>query len=196
VRQEELELPRDGAGYARRACPRCLAHFKVRVGRRDERVLAAAITRRADAIEAGLAPASPRHCPYCGECDEAERFWTDEQLRWVDAHARRLADEVRWRRLRAPLERLAANPRPTYVLVFPPARPLPPPRDDPDDMTAIPLPCCGEEQKVSGGWIGPVRCHYCGCVHARDVARDIGMEIALLRKWVTGRRPRRGARSG
>jgi hypothetical protein len=52
-------------------------------------------------------------------------------------------------------------------------------------MIRIPLPCCGEEEKVSGGWIGPVRCHYCGLVHARDLTRDVGRELALLREWAS-----------
>jgi len=95
--------------------------------------------------------------------------------------------EVRWRRLRAPFERLGAKPRPTYVPVQPSERSTAAPRDLPDDLVPVPLPCCGEEEKVSRGWVGPVRCHYCGFVQARELGRDIGMEIALLREWATER---------
>ena len=181
MREDAIEVPHDAMGYARRACPRCGAHFKVLASRRDEEVLAVALARRVQAIEACLAATPPRHCPYCGESDEAERFWTHEQLRWVDAHARRLAVEVRWRLLRTPLDRLAANPRPTYVPLHPGDRLPAMPPEIPDDMIAIPLPCCGEEQKVNAAWLGPVRCHYCGLVHARQMTRDIGMEMAQLR---------------
>jgi hypothetical protein len=180
---DEIRLPHDAAGYARRSCPRCRAHFKVRLSRRDEHVLASAIARRAHAVESSCLPTPPRHCPYCGEEGAAEEFWTEEQLSWADAQARRLAREVRWRTLAAPLQRLGHNPRPTYIPVDPGERPPLAPRDPPDDLVAVPLPCCGEEQKVSGAWVGPVRCHYCGFIHARDLGRDIGMEIALLRAW-------------
>jgi hypothetical protein len=183
LRADEIRLPHDSAGYTRRACPRCRAHFKVRASLRDERVLAAAIARRACAAEIGCASTLPRHCPYCGHAGDGEAFFTTEQLSWVEAQARRISDEVRWRRLRAPLDRLGQNPRPTYVPVERGEDQLAPPRDLPDDLIVVPLPCCGEEEKVSGGWRGPVRCHYCGFVHARDLGRDIGMEIELLREW-------------
>jgi hypothetical protein len=180
---EEIDLPQDRAGYARRACPRCRADFKVRASRRDERVLAFAMARRVNAFEAGEAvhPPPPRHCPYCGARDVAEAFWTREQHSWVEAQARGVSEEVRWRRLCAPLDRLAENPRLTYVPIPPGTRVPAPTRDDVDALRAMPLPCCGEEEKVSGRWIGPVRCHYCGFVHARDLERDIGLELALLR---------------
>jgi hypothetical protein len=151
------------------------------VSRRDERVVAHAIAARAGVTDFGGAPPPPRHCPYCGEADEAEAFWTDELLGWADAQARRLSNDVRRRRLRAPLAR--ADARPTYVPLDPVDRAPALPLDPPDDLVAVPLPCCGEEEKVSGAWIGPVRCHYCGFVHARDLGRDIGLELALLRDW-------------
>lgn len=180
---ETIELPHDCHGYTRRACPRCHAHFKLRLSRRDERVVAAAIAARAGAAELTAGHAPPRHCPYCAEADEAEAFWTEEHLAWVEAQAQRLRNEVRWRRLRAPIEGRSRSERPTYLPLQPGGRPPALPRDPPDDLVAVPLPCCGEEEKVSCAWVGPVRCHYCGFVHARDLQRDIGLELALLRDW-------------
>jgi hypothetical protein len=183
LRHDELHLPHDRAGYTRRACPRCRAGFKTRATRRDASVLAFAIARRVEAADAGAALHPPeRHCPYCGATEEPEAFWTAEQVAWVDALARGVAEEIRWHALRAPLARLAENPRPTYVAVAP-RRPPRPPREAVAALRTLPLPCCGEEEQVSHGWIGPLRCHYCGYVHALDLARDIGLELALLRSW-------------
>ncbi len=184
---DDLQLPLDAAGYSRRACPHCKAEFKVRVSRRDARVLAAALVRRVVHLNASEARPGdvPRHCPYCGAGADAEAFWTEEHRAWFDREASSLERELRWRRLRAPLDRLAQNPRPTYVPVTPrPRRPAPLRDDGQDqDLTGVPLPCCGEEVKVSDGWSGPVRCHFCGMVHTRAVSRDIGLELALLREW-------------
>jgi hypothetical protein len=182
---EELRLPLDAAGFSRRECPRCQAHFKVRWSRREARVLASALARRVGHLNAGEAEAGlPRHCPYCGARAEGEAWWTTEQLRWVEAQARGLDREVRWHALRAPLERPGANPRPTYVAIPPRPGRLPPLRDPAATLARVYLPCCGEELAVSTGWVGPVRCHLCGFVHERGAGRDIGVELARLRAWV------------
>jgi len=242
----DLQLPLDTAGYSRRACPHCKAGFKVRVSRRDARVVAAALARRVVHLNASEARPGdvPRHCPYCGARADAEAFWTEEHRAWLDREASSFERELRWRRLRAPLDHLAQtrlspssllavvvqrrvrgisglaalraaspqpggserrspqppqrgfgkgrnpiqNPRPTYVPVTPRPRRPDPLRDDgqDQDLTGVPLPCCGEEVKVSDGWSGPVRCHFCGMVHTRAVSRDIGLELALLREWARG----------
>jgi hypothetical protein len=186
VTEEPFELPADVAGFSRRECPRCHAHFKLRASRRDARALALALVARVDHLNGeGEAPRGVvRHCPYCGARADPDAWWTLEQRRWLEQQARRLAGELRWRRLRAPLERLGDNPHPTYIPVLPAAAAADVPRLDLDDLVAVPLPCCGEEVKVSDAWIGPIRCHFCGLVHARDVRRDIGNELAFLRDWL------------
>lgn len=185
---EELRLPLDAAGYSRRACPRCEAEFKVRWTRRDAHALAAALAIRVDHLNGAEAtPGLTRHCPYCGATGPPELWWTLAQHRWLEARAADLRDELRWRTLRVPLDALRENPRPTYVPVVPRRRRSPTAADDPDELEPVPLPCCGEEVKVSRGWIGPVRCHFCGFVHARSAARDIGLELAALREWVPTR---------
>jgi hypothetical protein len=179
---EELELPLDPEGFSRRECPRCGAQFEVRWGAREAAVLACAMARRVavDPTEAGTAPI--RFCPYCASPAPADRFFTPDVQRLLDAQARHLEDEVRWHRLRL---------RPAWT--GEPAHPGPSPiapahgfaaRPSPDDeLRRIALPCCGEDQKVSGAWFGPIRCHLCGIAHLRAGPRDFGLELALLKQW-------------
>lgn len=183
---EVLVLPRDASGFSPRECSRCKARFQVRAGRRETSALASALADRVEHLNAvEAAPtALPRHCPYCGYQAEPEAWWTAEQRRFIEEHARELRAEVRWRRLRVPWEALQANPSPTYLPVTPRPRPTPPPVPEGEEFVEVPLPCCGEAMKVRDAWVGPVRCHYCGYVHARDLERDIGLELALLRAWV------------
>ena len=186
---EELGLPVDAAGFSPRECPRCGAPFRARRSPRDARVIAAALARRIEHLnpdEAGSHPPA-RHCPYCGARASAEAWWTADQHAWFAVAARDLARELQWRRLITPLEHLGENPRPTYVVVAPRPAIRPAPRVGEDDLNAIPLPCCGEELKVSGDWTGPVRCHYCGFVHARGISRDAALELAQLRTWMARR---------
>jgi hypothetical protein len=181
---EEVRLNLDRDGFSRRECPRCRAHFKVAWGAREERVVAAALGARVRHANAGESCGGvQRSCPYCAAQAPADHFLTSDALLRIDAHAQRLLCEVRWRQLRAPLDMLAANPRPTYVPLPPSELRLPRLRADWDDLTRVLLPCCGEEQKVVDTFIGPIRCHFCGTAHLRAGARDFGLEMAFLRRW-------------
>lgn len=184
---EEIRLNLDLDGFSRRECPGCKAHFKVPWGPREERVVAAALASRvqhANAIEADHGQVD-RFCPYCAARAPAAHFLTSDALMRIDVHARNLQAEVRWRSLRAPFDMLAGNPRPTYVAVAPTEAKLPRLRADWDDLARILLPCCTEEEKVSDAWVGPIRCHHCGTAHLRSGPRDIGLEMAMLRRWVS-----------
>ncbi len=184
----EFQLPLDESGFSPRECPRCGGAFQVRWGRRDARALAATLSGRLDHLN--RAEAGPevtlRHCPYCAATAAADAWWTALQRHWFEARVQELTRELRWRRLRVPLETLAENPRPTYVPVPPEPRatPLPMPADV-DGLVGVPLPCCGEEVRISERWTGPVWCHYCGFVHARTATRDAWRELAQLREWTS-----------
>ena len=184
---EEIRLNLDRDGFSRRECPRCRAHFKVPWGVREEPVVAAALAARVPHLNAAEADGgvAERYCPYCGTHAPADHFLTSDALLRIDAHAHKLQSELRWRALRAPLDLLSANPRPTYVAVRPEEVRLPRLRADWDDLARMLVPCCGEEQKVSDAWVGPVRCHHCGTAHLRSGPRDVGLEMAMLRQWTS-----------
>ncbi len=65
-----------------------------------------------------------------------------------------------------PLQRLADNPRPTYLPLLPAAPRRRGAREPRDDLVLAALPCCGEEVKVAPGWAGALRCPRCGALHA------------------------------
>jgi len=182
---DDFQLPLDAAGFSTRECALCQAEFKIRWSPRDAQALAAALAARLGHLNGGEAAAEGlvRHCPYCAAAAPPDAWWTKDQRRWFDEQARQLDDELRWRRLRLPLDTLAENPNPTYVTVAPRRAPPPELFADEDELITVPLPCCGEEIKVREGWIGPVRCHFCGFAHARHLSRDIGLELAQLRSW-------------
>jgi hypothetical protein len=178
---EDLELPLDVDGFSRRECPRCHAPFLMRWTASEARVLAAALTRRVQHLNALEAePGGPHFCPYCGCEAPADAFYTAEVQRHLDLTACALDAEVRWRSLRP---RAALRHPEDDVGGSPLDALLPPLGDGGEDLPRLALPCCGTEQKVSGAWLGPIRCHRCGVAHLRAGPRDIGLELALLRQW-------------
>ena len=138
-------------------------------------------------VQAGDAtPCGARTCPYCAARAPADEFLTDDVKRHLDGVARRLEAEVRAHRTAIPEAWAKENPR--ALRPPPPAGSSrrAPRREQPDDLLPIALPCCGDEQKVSDAWLGPIRCHRCGIAHLRAGPRDIGLEMALLRQWTSG----------
>jgi hypothetical protein len=181
---DELRVPLDSEGFSRRECPRCGAHFKLRWSSQEASLLAAALTRRYPHDEQPPA-CERRHCPYCAAAAAADEFFTDDVQRRLDLEASKVERAVRQRRLAVPAEWLAANPRATAPREGRDAPRLPLRPDPDDDLLCVALPCCGDEQKVSEAWVGPIRCHRCGIAHLRAGPRDIGVELALLREWAS-----------
>ncbi len=187
----EMQLPADVVGFSLRICPRCSSEFKVRATHRDGLVLVSAFAEHVPTMNRAELDAGAvlRHCPYCGTTHPAQAWWTAAQRTWIEQQARSLGQEIRWRWMQLPFDLLGQNPRPTYVSVPPSAAPTSEPEEAGDELIAVPLPCCGEEIQVTDGWIAPVRCHYCGLVHARRIARDFGLELAQLRARAARRAP-------
>jgi hypothetical protein len=75
-----VPIPKDENGFLGRECPakECLGYFKVKPG-------------------TGLTgPGLVCHCPYCGQADDPNSFWTKEQIEYAKSVAfRQLADAVR-----------------------------------------------------------------------------------------------------
>lgn len=184
--KDELQLPLDSEGFSRRECPRCRAEFKLRWSAREPAVLACAMARRVAMGSAEITAPPARFCPYCASSAAADRFFTPEIQRHLDTEARHLEEEVRWLRLRLPPEWLSENPGHSHEPLAPAPRGILR-REQDDDLCRIDLPCCGVEQKVSGAWVGPIRCHLCGIAHLRAGPRDIGLELALLKEWADGK---------
>lgn len=67
----EIHLPLDSEGYLLRACPNCQKEFKLHA-LNDKHA-------KTQAVEL-----SSYHCPLCGTCEEADSFFTSEQLEYID----------------------------------------------------------------------------------------------------------------
>ncbi len=69
-----IQLPLDGDGFLRRQCPNCNAVFKWHHGPAN--------------AEAEVAPPSAAYfCPLCGDPAEVDRWYTDEQVAYIEGVA-------------------------------------------------------------------------------------------------------------
>lgn len=134
-----VEFPLDEDGYLDRECPNCETQFRWRHG--------------VDVREgSGAADLTQYYCPYCGVAAEADQWWTQEQVEYLQARAiEGVIPEIS--------ERLRG-----WATFEPSGHPMPAPlfvRDLP--LTTVASPCHPEEPvKLIDGWRNPLSCLSCG----------------------------------
>ncbi|MBI5546696.1 MAG: hypothetical protein HY901_22665 [Deltaproteobacteria bacterium] len=168
---ESVALPRDVLGYVRRECPECHRLFKVKGTPLEGMLVFARLASQvthANREEADW-PEVVRFCPYCGFAATDERWFTAEQRAFLDKRGEVLEQELRFEQLAHVERTLSVNPGPTFLPVRP-ERLAATLAAEPNDMRVLPLFCCHEEIKVSEGWLGAVRCFFCGTEHELGAA--------------------------
>jgi len=143
-------LPLDNDGFLRRQCPHCDSQFKWHDGPANEEA------------EQAASPAA-YHCPFCGLPAEGDRWFTDDQVEYIDGIAMpailRHADDV----IRDALTRLSSK----HLKVTSTGHLNTPDEPDalvePDDMVIVVSPCHAHEpMKVPEDACGPFYCLVCG----------------------------------
>lgn len=90
-----IKLQTDEKGHTGRECPSCESYFKIKFG-------------------TGIQDAVPCHCPYCGHCAPHDKFFTKEQVKYVESIAiSKLSDEVH-----RELKKLERRPDPRAFISF------------------------------------------------------------------------------
>lgn len=145
-----IRLPLDGDGFLRRQCPHCNAVFKWHHG-----------PANAEA-EAAPSPAS-YFCPLCGEPAEVDRWYTEDQVAYIEGVAMpavmREADTL----LRDAFSGLSS----THIKVTTSGNLDVPGEPDAlveaeDDMVIVASPCHGYEPVKVPSDAGPLHCLICG----------------------------------
>jgi hypothetical protein len=159
-----VHLAEDTAGFARRCCPLCARHFKVRGKAGDAPVIQSAFLALVPHANAEEVPEPPlRYCPYCGQAAAAPAFLTINQRKYLQECARSITSQLRDEQLRYVQQ---DSTHPTFVRVAPTKREVLPPLE-PDDMVSLQVTCCREQMKIKPGWNEDLFCHYCRARHRR-----------------------------
>lgn len=145
-----ISLPLDNDGFLRRQCPHCNAQFKRHHGPANE-----------EAEEAG-SPAA-YHCPRCGEPAEPDRWFTDEQVEYIEGVAApamiRDANDL----IRDAFKGVNSKYLKVKMTGHPDTPDEPVALVEPDDMTIVVSPCHSYEPvKVPEDAERPLHCLICG----------------------------------
>ncbi len=164
MRSSDLGLGR--RAFWRRRCPACGRAFRLRPTPGAAAELAGELVRRvphANAAEIASEGASAGGClcPYCGRQGPLELFLGRAQESFFDGAAEWIAAEVRFEQLRLAERTLGQNPYLTF-LALPPAPPRLPAPAEVNELSAVPLLCCGGGLEIERGWEGDLHCPYCG----------------------------------
>lgn len=162
-----LRLPIDRSGFVRRCCPGCRKHFKTQPSLEDGRTLWRALKARlSHALPEGFDEGEVCFwtCPYCAAPAASDDWLTESQRQGIDRFAERYSSHVH----HAQLEHATRDPliRPTFLPVAPDALPQALGRE-PDDLSPLPLICCGDVLKIDPEWGAPIHCPRCAIQHTR-----------------------------
>jgi hypothetical protein len=145
-----ISLPLDNDGFLRRQCPHCNAQFKLHNGPANE---------EAEVVDTPAA----HHCPRCGRPAEPDRWFTDEQVEYIDGVATpavtRYADDL----LRDAFKGINSKYLKVEMTGHLDAPDKPVALVEPDDMMIVVSPCHSYEPvKVPEGTEGALHCLICG----------------------------------
>lgn len=148
--QVTYELPLDGDGFLRRQCPTCDQQFKWHHGPANEEA-----EKHADA--------GVYYCPLCGSPAEADHWFTDDQVDFIQGEAHKAAMPKLDEMLDGVFKGLSGpniKVKRTGHLETPVG---PDPLVEADDMVIVASPCHSfEPVKVPDDWSQTIHCLVCG----------------------------------
>lgn len=144
----DVSLPLDDDGFLRRECPTCVRQFKWLHTKGED-------TARSES--------RVYFCPYCGELASPDKWWTREQLEYMQELAIQRVGEEILDPFASSMQKLNRPGSPVSVQVTRKHRPIPAKLVEPNDMKEL-VPTChaSEPVKVSESWTGVVHCLVCG----------------------------------
>ncbi len=145
---KEASFPTDEDGFLRRECPYCKRQFKI----------------YKDDYES-LQDESDYYCPYCGQMADKGKWWTQDQIDYIDKITRNFATGVLNKEFILPMKKKFSNSK---VIKFE-GKELKKSNEiiqpEPNDMKFYNLKCCGKKLKIQEDWGTKICCYYCGFHH-------------------------------
>ncbi len=177
----QVPFPIDDEGYFRRECPYCCRQFKVLLDKDEMRDM---ISK----LEASyLLDESSEHktgedreqealftCPYCGQEEDGDSWWTQEQLLYIRTHLENIVADMVNEQFIRPLKREYGRKTSGPVSIRFEGKEMEKKKawmsPEASDMGISDLPCCGRKVKIEPEWSETVYCFFCGFPHARGRA--------------------------
>jgi len=173
-----VSLPLDDEGFFRRECPYCIRQFKMEItekelGNEVEALVESYLTEtssdsgeRETVIET---ESESYYCPYCGQEASSDKWWTADQLAYVEGICKNIAIKAINEQLIAPMKKNFGHSKSDLISISidanelkeeEPKKPL-----EVNDMRIFTLPCCSARIKVEESYRGSIHCIKCGFSH-------------------------------
>lgn len=169
-----LSFPLDEDGFFRRECPFCYKEFKVLLEKEelfdlsqkgldsfmlDEKEEETDLTK-SDSTETEFT------CPYCGQKETSNSWWTQEQLAYVGIIAKNIMVKIVNENLIRPLKRTFRRSSSGDVSIRFEGKKMEQQEQwispEVNDMERFDLPCCQRKIKIEESWQDKVYCFFCG----------------------------------
>lgn len=171
--QLSINMPLDDDGFFRRSCPFCQKKFKVHLKQEELGELAQTAVSgfmlaeddKEDTEEAPEAAPEELFCPYCGQRAAKERWWTNEQVAYIQVFANNIASKIINENLIDQLSRTFAGSQSITFKGEKMQYQEPWISPEINDMQISELPCCERKLKIEENWQDTVHCFFCGFPH-------------------------------
>lgn len=146
---KEASFPTDEDGFFRRECPYCKRQFKIY---KDDYEL--------------LQNESDYYCPYCGQAADVDKWWTQEQVDYIEQIATNFAIEEINKGFILPMKKKFSG---SEIIKFE-GKELEKNTEiiqpEGNDLKLYHLKCCEKNIKIEEDWEKEVYCYFCGFRHA------------------------------
>jgi len=162
-----ISFPLDSNGFLRRECPFCCREFKILL--RDEELMdlskegSESFMLEKEEKNSEVQPeADDFFCPYCGQAAKSGKWWTKEQVAYINIYMNNILSNLINDHFIRPLKSDFRNSK--TIKFDGKEMELKKPWISPesDDMVAFDLPCCQRKIKVDEKWAGDIFCFFCG----------------------------------
>ncbi len=165
-----ISFPLDSNGFFRRECPFCYREFKILLKDNEindlsrDSMKSFMLEKNEDTTEDEF-ESNEFFCPYCGQAAKNDKWWTKEQMAYINIYMNNILSNMINNHLIKPIK---SDFRTSKTIKFEGKEiELEEPWISPesDDMIEFDLPCCQRRIKVDEKWSGDVFCFFCGFPH-------------------------------
>lgn len=146
--KKTVTIPLDAQNFLRRECPYCNREFKIK--KEDHDILDIS---------------KEYWCPYCGQSADNNKWWTQEQINFINKIASNVLGDIINKELIKPLKQLNDHSSGIKVKLHEIERKNEIINPDINDMKVVYLPCCRKTIKIDETWNKTTHCFFCGFPH-------------------------------
>ncbi len=171
---QTVKLPLDDEGFFRRECPLCSKEFKVLLKKEELADLTHIeidsfmldSQENSELTDCNENLKAEYFCPYCGQKSAVDKWWTKEQVAYINIYLENIMAKIINEKLISPMKKSFGKPKSGPISIEFKGNELD--QKEPwispeiNDMEIFELPCCNRKIKVEDNWQNTTYCFFCG----------------------------------